>query len=138
MDMTAPWWRLVDRTPDCWLWSGFIDQAGYGRYGGGPEIFVHRLAYLELVGPIDPNLELDHLCRVRNCVNPAHLEQVTQAENMRRQLRTYKVFCPQGHPKANAPNGRRYCPTCTREATRSWLDQDDNRATQNAKRQARR
>ena len=78
---------------------------------------AHRVAYELQVGPIPVGLQLDHLCRVRSCVNPAHLEPVTSAENTRRGLRAMKTHCPQGHPYAGEnllirPTGQRRCRTC--------------------------
>lgn len=76
-------WSLVDKDGPggCWLWTGSQDGKGYGKTGRGR---IHRIVYEELVGPIPDGLQLDHLCRVRNCVNPAHLEPVTGRENVRR------------------------------------------------------
>lgn len=72
----------------CWEWLGTVNDSGYGYIGrpgrNSGTIRVHRLAYELLVGPIPAELELDHLCRSRSCVNPAHLEAVTHLENMRR------------------------------------------------------
>lgn len=76
-------WALVDRgagATGCWLWRGSL-SLGYASFGG---VWGHRLAYEYAIGPIPAGLELDHLCRTTNCVNPAHLEPVTHAENMRR------------------------------------------------------
>lgn len=119
VDMTAAAERLmVNRTVDangCWLWTGHVEKTtGYGRFSfQGRACSVHRLAYETWVGPIPAGLHIDHLCRVRTCMNPAHLEAVTQAENNRRAREAYYVgkFYACGHPQtAGGP-----CPTC-REA----------------------
>lgn len=69
----------------CWEWTGGRDGNGYGRIRvGGRQQGAHRISYELFVGPVPTGLELDHLCRLRHCVNPGHLEPVTHAENMRR------------------------------------------------------
>lgn len=75
----------TDRAGDCWLWTGTTVHGGYGqaRWNGEPHQ-AHRLVYELTVGPIPDGLMLDHLCRVRHCVNPAHLEPVTSHENILR------------------------------------------------------
>jgi hypothetical protein len=66
----------------CWLWTGRMNRNGYGRaYWYGKEPVVHRLVYEILIGQIPKGLVLDHLCRVRHCCNPEHLEPVTIREN---------------------------------------------------------
>lgn len=92
-------WDLVNRTETCWIWTGTRRPQGYGRfqeYRGTRREFgknrhrlveAHRFAFESLVGPIPMGLVLDHLCRNPSCVNPAHLEPVTQKENTRRGLR---------------------------------------------------
>lgn len=65
----------------CLIWPGSVNHAGYGRCWGGQ---AHRVAYERVYGPIAEGLELDHLCRQRDCVNPDHCEPVTHAENTRR------------------------------------------------------
>jgi hypothetical protein len=92
-------WAKVDKKgppskerPDlgpCWLWTGARGQGGYGSTGKGG---AHRKAYRLTKGPIPPDFQIDHLCYVRNCVNPAHLEAVTRLENIRRTRR--RVICP--------------------------------------------
>ncbi len=72
----------------CWLWRGGTSN-GYGllhlsKNGRKTSVRAHRFAYEAMIGPIPKGLQLDHLCRVRSCVNPKHLEPVTNAENVRR------------------------------------------------------
>jgi len=108
----------------CWIWLGHLTPKGYGRIQwGGTEIYVHRAAWLFFRGPIGNGLEIDHLCRMRCCVNPDHLEPVTHADNVRRSdagklLRARmlaKDSCPNGHPYAGSridANGHRVCYQC--------------------------
>jgi hypothetical protein len=84
-------WQYVHPEPNtgCWLWSGSTSTGGYGYildYEGAAKkaMRAHRWAYEKLRGPIPDGLHLDHLCRVRCCVNPDHLEAVTSGENTRR------------------------------------------------------
>lgn len=75
----------VDATGPCWLWLGSLNNAGYGKLTvRRVNLYAHRFAHECLVGPVPEGLELDHLCRVRRCVNPDHLEPVTRSENVRR------------------------------------------------------
>jgi len=72
----------------CWIWMGKVNKFGYGSlYWQGRERIAHRLLYETVRGPVAAGLQLDHLCRVRCCVNPAHLEPVTPRENVRRARR---------------------------------------------------
>jgi hypothetical protein len=69
----------------CWLWQLCKTPGGYGQHYDGTRLVVaHRWYYEQHVGPIPYGLDLDHLCRVRECVNPEHLEPVTRGENLRR------------------------------------------------------
>lgn len=113
-------WQKVDRSDPtgCWFWTGALTR-GYGSFNtGGKRKYAHRLAYEELVGPIPDGLQIDHLCRVPNCVNPEHLEPVTQRENLRRgnsppAMNAAKTTCPQGHPyDVVNEHGHRGCKTC--------------------------
>lgn len=120
--------RVTMRRPEgaCWPWYAFIDPQGYGRHGRTS--MAHRVVYEALVGPIPEGLQLDHLCRNRSCVNPAHLEPVTMHENIVRGAspfaRNYrKVYCKRGHlftPENTRLNkkGWRTCKTCANESAR--------------------
>ena len=69
----------------CWLWDGYVCKYGYGRFGRrGCSALAHRAAYELFRAPILGDLEVDHLCRIRWCVNPAHLELVTREEHILR------------------------------------------------------
>jgi hypothetical protein len=109
-------WPKVDTTGDCWIWTASINPKGYGQFrvGAKPDgraivVHAHRFAYIDTVGPIPEGLELDHLCRVRACVNPMHLEPVTTAENQRRSPISFvatlgnRTHCTNGH-EWNAEN----------------------------------
>lgn len=84
--------RIEDRlamVPECgcWIWLGELNRNGYGRISlGGKRLMAHRVLYELMVGPIGEGLVLDHLCRMRCCVNPAHMEPVTVRENTLRGL----------------------------------------------------
>ena len=86
----------------CWLWLGSIIRNGYGRFFvDGKYRLAHRVSYQWFVGEIPEELQIDHLCRIRKCVNFIHLEVVTGRENVRRgntgMHQKIKTSCPQGH-----------------------------------------
>lgn len=106
-------------------------QAVLDKTGGKPQRDArgrkraHRVTYVTAFGEPPKGLDLDHLCRMRCCVNPIHLEPVTRSENAKRspimgQGQSKKTHCPKGHPYSEAntyrkPDGRRVCRTCTRK-----------------------
>lgn len=123
--LLARFWAKVDKTKDCWLWTAARDPNGYGRFRlNAHTVKAHRFAYTILVGPIPDGLTLDHLCKVRHCINPAHLEPVTHQENLLRgdtnaARNIAKTYCPCGHPlegenlvQSELRRGRRACRTC--------------------------
>jgi HNH endonuclease len=121
----------------CWLWTGaLVDGYGaiYGALEGGTKK-AHRVTYELSVGPIPPGLQLDHLCRVRHCVRPSHLEPVTQRENIYRgqappSINASKTHCDHGHLLAGDNlriyRGCRYCKACRR----IWTEADRRRKGQ--------
>jgi len=80
----------------CWVWTGAKSPGGYGvfRNERGTNSVAHRFSYTTMIGAVPDGLDLDHLCRNRACVNPAHLEPVTRAENLRRGVRPPRRTAP--------------------------------------------
>lgn len=93
-------WAQVEVTGACWLWTGGLTDEGYGYYWlSGRTYGAHRIAYNDLIGDVPPGMHLDHLCRIRNCVNPDHLEVVTPTVNSDRanRYRAEADLCNHGH-----------------------------------------
>jgi hypothetical protein len=122
-------WAKVNKTEACWEWTGYgVD--GYGRFWlDGRDVMAHRVSYEWLIGPIPDGLQIDHLCRNRRCVNPAHMEPVTPRTNVLRGVslqaqNALKTECPRGHTydAVNtyvSPTGGRYCRTCQQAWSRT-------------------
>lgn len=119
------WSRVtVTSAEQCWIWQGPTNGHGYGAFRDlGFFTSAHRFAYETRNGAIPPGLVIDHLCRTPRCVNPAHLEAVTQRENVLRgdgpaAVNALKTHCPQGHAytpeNIYTPPGaaRRVCRSC--------------------------
>ena len=106
--------------PSCILWVGAVNSTGYGCFAvDGKSQLAHRVAWEAINGPISDGLTIDHLCRTRNCVNVAHMEVVTAAENLRRARRLeIGMECKRGHVMESAadwyqhPRGSRECRAC--------------------------
>ena len=111
----------VNKTDTCWLWSGNKNSNGYGLVSiDGKTVQVHRYAYEVLVGPIPDGLTIDHLCRVRLCVNPDHLEVVTLGENIRRALKTGPRCGCDPSNFFTRKDGRVECRLCRNRRSRNW------------------
>lgn len=127
----TPWEMCRDRyVPEpntgCWLWLGFVGTDGYGRVSfrtpKGVSRSAHRFFYTMRYGEIPLNLQIDHKCRVRSCVNPDHLEAVSARENVLRGIgltanNARKLKCPNGHEYGyrkigNRSRAARYCWRC--------------------------
>lgn len=139
-ESNARFWSMVQEHEDgCWLWTGPLTTGGYGRFRSKwYSMSAHRYAYETIIGSVDDGLHLDHLCRVRRCVNPAHLEPVTPRENILRGVGAgarcaRKTHCKRGHAfnevNTRFSNNKRHCRPCQRAYDAKW------RQSQKAKRQ---
>lgn len=146
--------RVASGKPDdCWIWTGYVNPRGYGRFTrslaehGGRKVLAHRFAYERIFGIVPLNLQLDHTCHSadtacldgdrcqhRRCVNPAHLEPVTNRENSHRGRvvlahalrRAERTHCRRGHEYSERDrdaHGYRRCRTCHEDRRRERLGQ---------------
>lgn len=126
--------RLADKFTigdGCWQWTAARSASGYGVFWvDGRNASAHRVMYELMVGPIPAGLDIDHLCRNRLCVRPAHLEPVSERVNTLRgtapsAVNAHKSECRRGHALAGAnlyvnPRGERQCRECQRAACRRY------------------
>lgn len=116
---------------DCWLWTANLVR-GYGQFGlHGRMVYAHRVAYEMKYGLIPEGLYIDHLCRTRNCVNPSHMEPVTNRVNLLRgvgvaAMNARKTHCDRGHELSgenlipyHMARGWRICRSCVNAKQRS-------------------
>ena len=131
LSLAERFWAKVSKTDGCWLWTASRNEKGYGYFAVGRQTTkAHRFAYELFVSPIPIGLTIDHLCRVRNCVNPAHLELVPLRDNILRGVsftaqNAKVVCCPRGHTydlfntvvETKKGNRRsRHCRECRRQS----------------------
>lgn len=117
----------------CWEWTGLTSKDGYGILVESEppyrNVLVHRLSWCLVVGAISDGMVLDHLCRVPNCVNPQHLEEVDNPTNSKRGMAAKMVAhrnhtCLKGHAVVDdnaqpCGKGRVRCRTCSRATARA-------------------
>ena len=118
-------WAKVSKSDGCWLWTAATGSNGYGRFlVNGALVLPHRWSYEQVNGPLTRALVVDHLCRNVSCVNPQHLDAVSQQDNIRRGLRSTpgifrKPLCRKGHALTpenteTRRGGGRRCVVCRR------------------------
>jgi hypothetical protein len=107
---------------DCWLWTDIVSPGGYGTFAiRGKNKNAHRWAYILFVGSVPDGYEVDHLCRVKLCVNPRHLQAIPKAANLAQRIwPAPSPCCPSGHLYDDRNTGRtkrgsRYCRACARD-----------------------
>ncbi len=135
-------WDKINKTDSCWLWRGAISRGGYGKATSHKD--AHRFVYETLIGSIPEGLEIDHLCRIRHCVNPSHMEPVTRRINVLRgksppAQQAKQTHCYRDHKLAGSNlilnNGSRVCRECKNEYQRKRLA--SNRESINEQRRLR-
>lgn len=119
--LTVRFWSKVDKSADCWIWTGARNQKGYGVFWNGERTYpAHRFAYEEQHGPIPDGLVPDHLCRNRACTRPSHIEVVTNCVNILRGVGTAAMHARQTHClRGHRLDGSRRCKACDRIRARA-------------------
>jgi len=132
LDLLERFWKKVEKTDSCWNWTAYTIR-GYGQFRyDGKGVYAHRFSYELLKGKIPDGLTLDHLCRNRKCVNPDHLEPVTNKENILRgegitAKSARQTHCKNGHEftlentirRKDQPNNR-ICKICNSERSKKY------------------
>lgn len=131
-------WGKVDFEHECWVWAGTLRKDGYGVFWDRKLVRAHRWSYQAEVGPILEGLVLDHLCRISRCVNPHHLEAVTDRINVLRgvgpaAVHAKQTVCKRGHDDwYQRPSGGRQCRTCARAQQPRYETTRRQKAVRNA------
>lgn len=122
--------RRTDFQDGCWIWTGTLNTSDYGQITyRNTNRLVHRIGFELAGGTVPDGMQIDHLCRKRNCWNPSHLEAVTNRENALRSERATKTHCVHGHPFTdentvitigNQGFPWRSCRICRRQATKRY------------------
>lgn len=140
-EIVVKFWSKVNKTENCWVWTGTLFSNGYGLFiYKRKNKLAHRISYFLNKGKIPKDRVLDHLCRNTRCVNPEHLEAVTIKENNLRgispsALNSKKSFCSRNHPLSGDnlgidSRGDRYCKKCHYYRTCVWRAKNPKRTNE--------